>query len=79
MDRTITAGTGAMTWAQENGSVAAPSASAVRRSGGQLVASGRIPIQALLAAVEADGQEADEPGEAVNEDSEQLAATEGET
>jgi hypothetical protein len=51
----------------------------VRRSGGQLVASGRIPIQALLAAVEADGQEADEPGEAVNEDSEQLAATEGET
>jgi len=32
---------------------AAPFASAVRRSGGQLVASGRIPIQALLAAVEA--------------------------
>ncbi|HEX6888722.1 MAG TPA: DUF6325 family protein [Candidatus Nanopelagicales bacterium] len=28
---------------------AAPFASAVRRSGGQLVASGRIPIQALLA------------------------------
>ena len=37
---------------------AAPFASAVRRSGGQLVASGRIPIQALLAAIEAD--EADE-------------------
>ena len=33
---------------------AAPFASAVRRSGGQLVASGRIPIQALLAAIEAD-------------------------
>lgn len=31
---------------------AAPFASAVRRAGGQLVASGRIPIQALLAAVE---------------------------
>jgi hypothetical protein len=33
---------------------AAPVAVAVRRSGGQLVASGRIPVQALLAAVEAD-------------------------
>jgi hypothetical protein len=33
---------------------AAPFASAVRHSGGQLVASGRIPIQALLAAIEAD-------------------------
>ena len=33
---------------------AAPFASAVRRSGGQLVASGRIPIQAMLAALEAD-------------------------
>jgi hypothetical protein len=31
-------------------------ASSVRRSGGQLVASGRIPTQALLAAVEADAQ-----------------------
>ena len=37
---------------------AAPFASAVRKSGGQLVASGRIPIQAILAALEAD--EADE-------------------
>ena len=36
---------------------AAPFASAVRHSGGQLVASGRIPIQALLAAVEADEDE----------------------
>jgi hypothetical protein len=33
---------------------AAPFASAIRRSGGQLVASGRIPVQALLAAIEAD-------------------------
>jgi hypothetical protein len=33
---------------------AAPFASAMRRAGGQLIANGRIPIQALLAAVEAD-------------------------
>jgi hypothetical protein len=33
---------------------AAPFGSAVRRSGGQLVASGRIPVQAILAAVDAD-------------------------
>lgn len=33
---------------------AGPFGSAVRRSGGQLVASGRIPIQALVAAIEAD-------------------------
>jgi uncharacterized protein DUF6325 len=32
---------------------AAPFASALRRSGGQLVASGRIPIQAMLAALDA--------------------------
>lgn len=32
---------------------AAPLASALRRSGGQLVASGRIPVQAILAALEA--------------------------
>jgi Family of unknown function (DUF6325) len=32
---------------------AAPFAAAVRRSGGQLVASGRIPVQAMLAALEA--------------------------
>jgi Family of unknown function (DUF6325) len=32
---------------------AAPFASAVRRAGGQLVASGRIPVQAILAALEA--------------------------
>ncbi|HEY1568226.1 MAG TPA: DUF6325 family protein [Solirubrobacteraceae bacterium] len=33
---------------------AAPFGAAIRRSGGQLVASGRIPIQALAAALEAD-------------------------
>ena len=33
---------------------AAPFGAAVRRSGGQLVASGRIPTQAILAAVDAD-------------------------
>ena len=33
---------------------AAPFGSAVRRAGGQLVAGGRIPVQALLAAAEAD-------------------------
>jgi hypothetical protein len=33
---------------------AAPLASAIRRSGGELVTGGRIPVQALIAAVEAD-------------------------
>ena len=33
---------------------AAPFASSVRRAGGQLIADGRIPIQAIIAAVEAD-------------------------
>ena len=33
---------------------AAPFASAARRTGGQLIASGRIPIQAILASLEAD-------------------------
>jgi hypothetical protein len=33
---------------------AAPFASAARRSGGQLIADGRIPIQSIIAAVEAD-------------------------
>jgi hypothetical protein len=51
---------------------AAPFASAVRRSGGQLVASGRIPTQALLAAIEAEQQQ-----QAADEDTE-FAATEGE-
>ena len=35
---------------------AAPFASAARRSGGQLIANGRIPIQAIIAAVEADAE-----------------------
>jgi hypothetical protein len=35
---------------------AAPFGAAVRHSGGQLVASGRIPVQALLAAIEADNE-----------------------
>jgi hypothetical protein len=33
---------------------AAPFASAARRAGGQLIADGRIPIQAIIASVEAD-------------------------
>ena len=37
---------------------AAPFASAMRRAGGQLIANGRIPIQAIIAAVEADEAEA---------------------
>jgi hypothetical protein len=37
---------------------AAPFGSAVRRSGGELVTTGRIPTQALVAAVEADRQAA---------------------
>ena len=50
--------------AMENGSTAgvvvwenrwaAPFASAARRAGGQLIASGRIPIQAIVASLEAD-------------------------
>jgi hypothetical protein len=36
---------------------AAPFASAARRSGGQLIASGRIPIQAIVASLEADETE----------------------
>ncbi len=46
-------GTVAAVLVYEN-SWAAPFGSAVRRSGGQLVASGRIPIQALAAVIEAD-------------------------
>ena len=33
---------------------AAPFASAARRSGGQVIANGRIPIQAIIASIEAD-------------------------
>ena len=42
---------------------AAPFGSAVRHAGGQLVASGRIPVQAMLAALEEDDAfDADEEG-----------------
>jgi hypothetical protein len=41
---------------------AAPFGSAVRRAGGQLVASGRIPIQALLAVIEEDDERLTEEG-----------------
>ncbi len=37
---------------------AAPFGSAIRRSGGELLATGRIPTQALIAAVQADRQAA---------------------
>src|SRR4051794_12516246 len=39
---------------------AAPFASAARRSGGQLIADGRIPIQAIIASIEADEVSANE-------------------
>jgi hypothetical protein len=42
---------GVLVW--EN-SWAAPFASAARRAGGQMIASGRIPVQAILASLEAD-------------------------
>ena len=41
---------------------AAPFASAVRRSGGHLRADGRIPTQALIAAMEEDAETADQGG-----------------
>jgi hypothetical protein len=47
---------GVLVW--EN-SWAAPFGAAVRKSGGQLVASGRIPTQAILAALEDDEDEGD--------------------
>jgi uncharacterized protein DUF6325 len=39
---------------------AAPFAAAARHSGGQLIANGRIPIQAILASIEAEQAEDDE-------------------
>ena len=48
----LEAGTSAALLVYEN-SWAGPFAAAVRRSGGQLVANGRIPVQAFLAALEA--------------------------
>ena len=49
---TLEPGTSAALLVYEN-RWAAPFAAAVRRSGGQLVATGRIPIQAMLAALDA--------------------------
>lgn len=40
---------------------AAPFAAAARRAGGQLIANGRIPIQAIAASLEADLETASEP------------------
>jgi len=39
---------------------AAPFASAARRAGGQLIADGRIPIQAIIASIEADDDATEE-------------------
>lgn len=47
---------------------AAPFATAMRRAGGQLVASGRIPIQALLASVEAAEAKFASDGPSLSED-----------
>lgn len=55
---------GVLVW--EN-SWAAPFASAVRRSGGQLIASGRIPIQAIAASIEAELDQLDELDELSNQ------------
>jgi hypothetical protein len=41
---------------------AAPFGSSIRRSGGQLVATGRIPVQGILAALEADAAETQAEG-----------------
>jgi hypothetical protein len=53
---TIEPGNSAVVLVWEN-QWAAPFGSAVRHAGGQLVASGRIPTQALVAAIEADAKE----------------------
>jgi hypothetical protein len=48
---------GALVWENR---WAAPFASAARRAGGQLIATGRIPIQAILASIEAEESTASE-------------------
>ena len=53
---TIEPGSSAAVLVWEN-TWAAPFGTAVRQAGGQLVASGRIPTQAVLAAIEADATE----------------------
>jgi hypothetical protein len=55
--KTLEPGSIAAVLVYEN-SWAGPFASSIRRSGGQLVANGRVPTQALLAAIEADAQTA---------------------
>jgi hypothetical protein len=49
---------------------AAPFASAARRSGGQLIADGRIPIQAIIAAIEADEDLDDDTDDDIDIDTE---------
>ena len=56
LSETIEPGNSAVVLVWEN-KWAAPFGSAVRHAGGQLIASGRIPTQALLAAIEADAKE----------------------
>jgi Family of unknown function (DUF6325) len=55
---TIEPGTSAAALVWEN-TWAAPFASEVRKSGGQLVATGRIPTQVIAAAIAADSEEGD--------------------
>lgn len=56
---TMAPGTSAVVMVWEN-TWAAPFGSAVRHAGGQLIASGRIPTQAIVAAVEADEKAAED-------------------
>ena len=56
LGETIEPGTSAAVLVWEN-TWAAPFGAAVRHAGGQAVASGRIPVQAVLAAAEADEME----------------------
>ena len=56
LTETIDPGNSAVVLVWEN-RWAAPFGSGVRHAGGQLVASGRIPTQAVLAAIEADAKE----------------------
>ena len=56
---------------------AAPFGAAVRHAGGQLVASGRIPIQALLAALEEDEDADGETDDAGGDDDEGAGSGDG--
>ena len=46
---------------------AAPFGAAARRAGGQLVANGRIPIQALIASIEAESDDTDDTTDDIDE------------